>query len=65
MQDRKDGGREVDGRRREQGKGRREDGSKKSRREEGGWDGGGHRGLPGNYLLEVIGVYLGIICWGS
>ena len=38
---------------------------RESRREEGGWDGGGHRGLPGNYLLEVIGVYLGIICWWS
>ena len=38
---------------------------RESRREEGGWDGGVHRGLPRNYLLEVIGVYLGIISWGS
>ena len=38
---------------------------RESKREDGGWDGEGRRGLPGNYLLEVIGVYLGIICWGS
>ena len=48
---------------REKERGRTEE--RESRREEGGWDGGGHRGLPGNYLLEVIGVYLGIICWRS